>query len=136
MFGTAIKFLDNYRKRREQALTNNERQRWFTTELSDVSTLFSDTFNSDKENDDWQQLVSNPEKPADKSKLQAIRTKIALLTSYRHDLRVQFAVGADHHIKTEADFDRHAVNENRMAAFRLAVLDGDLTVREKGVEVV
>lgn len=135
MFKAAITFLDKYRKRREQALTNNERQSWFTSELPDLGVLFTDTFSSDKENEDWQVLVSDPDKPADKAKLQSVRTKIALLTSYRHDLRAQFAVGPDHHVKTEADFDRHNVNENRMAALRLAILDVDLSVRDKGMEI-
>jgi hypothetical protein len=136
MFKTAIDYLRTYREKRDKALNNLERQSWFTADSASLASLFTDVFSSDDENSEWQALVSDKAKPADKSKVQAIRTKIALLTSYRHDLRVQFAVGRDHHVKTESDFDRHALNENNMAKFRMDILSSDLDVRSKGVTTV
>lgn len=120
MFKEALDYLKAYRDRRIKALNNEEPQRWFTAEATDMAQLMDTTFSATDENSEWEQQTKGA---VDNIQMQGIRVKIAVLSGLRHDLRAQFAVGAGHDVKGPCDFDRHAVSELRFANFRGEVLD-------------
>lgn len=133
MFTKALEFLKTYRTKREEALDNKSKQRWFTSDLGTLSELFTDTFDSKEENAAWTEAY---EDGGDVMKTVAARLKVDMLAGFRHDLRAQFAVGDAHTVKTPIDFDRHAVGELRAATFRLELLKMGVEAREGGVTAI
>lgn len=133
MFTKALEFMKTYRTKREEALDNKSKQRWFTSDLGKLSELFTDTFDSKEENAAWSKAY---EDGSDVMKTMAVRLKVHMLAGFRHDLRAQFAVGDAHNVKTAIDFDRHAVGELRAAAYRLELLKMGVEVKEGGVTTI
>lgn len=134
MFNAAIKYLENYRKRRVKSFKNEERQRWFTDDISSMSELFTDKFGSDEESAKLSSFYS--QKTIDLAKLQGAQLKLDMLTGFRHDLRGQFVIGTEHTPRTALDFDRHAINEAAGARRRLDVLDQATKIKEAGAKQV
>lgn len=134
MFTDAIKYLDNYRKRRIKSFKNEERQRWFTDDVDSISALFKDKFGSDEESAKLSSFYS--QKTIDLLKLQGAELKLNLLTGFRHDLRGQFAIGSEHTPRTALDFDRHAASEAKGAQRRLEVLEQATKIKEAGANQV
>jgi len=127
MFKEAIDYLKAYRERRIKALNNEEPQRWFTADTTNMADLINDVFSATDENSEWERQTKDA---IDNIATQGVRVKIAVLSGLRHDLRAQFAVGPAHDVKGPADFDRHAISELRFANFRDEVLDHAVTGTE------
>ena len=130
MFDAAIAYFDNYRKRRFKALGNEEAQRWFTDDVDSLGALFSDPFAATEENTALAKLFA--EKKVDALKLQAAQLKLDVVAGLRHDLRVQFAVGAASQPRTASDYDRHAVCEHAAARRRFDYLKQILGIKANG----
>ena len=87
-----------------------------------------ENFESADEDAAWEQLDQGLQQLGQKQgyeEYQAVRIKIAFLAGCRHDIRGQFAVGADHDSKTACDFDRHAfmdANHARRNTNQLAIM--------------
>ena len=117
MFEDARKFIADYRTARRRQLANETVARWFCSDKS-VKDLTTDTFGSNKENDEWDKARQQP--GTTQGKLRALRSKINYLVGCRHDIREQFAVGAAVEPRTIVDFDRFTYEQ--LAAHNYASL--------------
>lgn len=120
MFQGVVKYLEDYRKHRVLALSNLERGRWFSYGADSMKDLVDSTFESEGENAKLAALMKS-KTPVPFPRLQSARIKIAFIAGFRHDMRVQFAVGEDNEEKTAIDLMRHsagaqAYNINRLNA--------------------
>jgi len=103
-FEAAINYLDDYREKRSPALNNEERQKWFTTPLSNVGQLSTDIFDSQAENAEWEGLYTA--RTSNLLLLESVRLKIAFLAGCRRDVRMIFSAWSSHRVRVPLDHDR------------------------------
>jgi hypothetical protein len=131
--------MDDYRKKRVQALNNEIKQKWFTTPLGSVSELFTDKFNRDDENNAWRSEYtgdrgrSDADRYGDVKKLQNWRIRIASMCSSARDLRSQFAAWRDHRVRVPLDWDRFEYERVGFNFTKLDNLDQILKDKEGGL---
>ena len=89
-FEAAQQYVDKYRDKRIEALDNKRRIKWFTTEAGELGALVA-KFNSDAENQEWSTEFHNQD-GGDSFKMIAARLKVNYLTSWRQDIRDQYAI--------------------------------------------
>jgi len=137
MFSDAIKYLDTYRKDRGDALNNQKRMRWSTSDVDDLKALQA-KFSSTQENTDWQtsydkmkeaMRAKRAEPRENVSKRQAQQQKIAFLAGCRRDLRMLFISGADT-MRTAVDWDRYEFMKLEFHRQKLALLEQAIQARE------
>jgi len=137
MFSDAIKYFDKYRQDRGEALNNQKRMRWSTSDVKDLKSL-QETFSSTKENADWQSSYDKL-KTAQKtkkavpqetiSKRQAQQMKISFLAGCRRDLRILFISGTNA-MRTPLDWDRYEFMKVEFHRQKLALLEQAIHERE------
>lgn len=130
MFAAAIAYLDAYRKGRCAALNNLEPQRWFTDDVDTLGELFDDPFDPSKENAALAKLYAQDK--VDVLKLKAAQMQLDVVAGLRHDLRVQFAVQAEHDGRTALDYDRHGLCDHACGRRKFDDLKQAVEVQSKG----
>ena len=137
MFSDAIKYLDKYRADRVDALNNQKRMRWSTSDVDDLKAL-QEKFSSKQENTDWQtsydkmkeaMRAKRAEPKENVSKRQAQQQKIAFLAGCRRDLRILFIASTDT-MRTPVDWDRYEFMKLEFHRQKLALLEQAIQARE------
>ncbi len=129
----AKEHMDTYRKGRKRALNNGERQKWFTTPLTDVAELFTVIFDRDTENNKWDLEYSDPD-GQDVEKLANWRIRIATMASSARDLRSQFSAWKSHRVRVPLDWDRFELQRVLFNRMRLDHLDQIVEDKKAGIE--
>jgi hypothetical protein len=105
MFDAAFQYIKDYRKDQELVMTNMKRSSWFAYDVDKLPELVDKVFESSVENDKWEAEYQSG-KP-DRMKLQVWRWMVHFQTTFRQDVREQFAVEDESSPKTPADLTRH-----------------------------
>lgn len=112
MFDDVIQYMDTYRINREKSLNNEQRSRWFTSDVDNMQVLMT-KLSTDTENDEWEtEYLKNvtPTGGSDLMKMQSARLKVHFIASLRQDIRNQYMVGGDGLplvARTSLDLDRY-----------------------------
>lgn len=126
-FDTALDFLDEYMKDREQAFMLGKRVKWSTSSVNTYKALI-DTFDRTDENVKWRELQSN-NNIYDKTIIE--RDRLCFLAGIGRDLRIQFCCNIARRQRTIMDTVRYEILRLHVLQLRITSRIRKLLRRDK-----
>ena len=115
-FVPAKEYVTSWQNSRQEALKNQKKMRWFTSDVESVAKLIDEVYDRSPENIAW---ISEYNGERDMRRLESFGLKLAFLCSFVRDIRTQFACWAGHRIRVPLDGDRMAFMRGAFVTTRL-----------------